>query len=122
MKIRGADFVLYFVSDFPRAVDFYRDALHLPSDLCSFEWQWAEFDCGNLTLAIKGGAAPTSIMPGPRLALAVDDLPAAHAELIARKVRLGGPPEDHGVCQALEVFDPDGNMIILHHRTDGTCG
>jgi hypothetical protein len=37
-------------------------------------------------------------------------------------VRLGGAPQDWGVCQSLEIFDPDGNPILLHHRADGTFG
>jgi catechol 2,3-dioxygenase-like lactoylglutathione lyase family enzyme len=55
MKIRGTDFVLYNVSDLHAAVIFYRDVLGLPLELCSDEWQWAEFNCGNVTLALHGG-------------------------------------------------------------------
>ncbi len=122
MKIRGADFVLYNVSDFHAAVMFYRDVLGLPLELCSDEWQWAEFDCGNVTLALHGGL---EVEPGehtPRLALAVDDINAAHKELAAKGVNITAPPKDHGVCQALELLDPDGNVVLLHHRADGTFG
>jgi hypothetical protein len=31
-------------------------------------------------------------------------------------------PRDFSVCWAMEILDPDGNMIILHQRADGTFG
>ena len=122
MIIRGVDFVMYRVSDLARAVEFYRDTLGLPLEMHSTEYQWAEFDCGNVTLGLHGGEEPAARGVGARLALAVDDIAAAHAELAACGVRLGGPPQDWGVCRSLEVFDPDGNAILLHHRADGTFG
>lgn len=122
MKIRGTDFIMFLVSDLSAAARFYRDDLGLAQEIYSEEGQWAEFDCGNVTLALKSGTAPSAITAGTRLALAVDDVSAAGAELAAKRARLAGPPQDYGVCQALEVFDPDGNVVILHHRADGTCG
>jgi len=122
MKIRATDFVLYHVSDFHAAVMFYRDVLGLPLALSSDEDQWAEFDCGNVTLALKGGA---EVAPGdhaPRIAFAVDDLKAAAVELEARGVNIVSPPHDFGVCQSMGVLDPDGNVVLFHHRADGTAG
>ena len=122
MKIRGADFVMFQVRDLATAARFYRDVLGLPPEIFSEEHQWAEFNCGNVTLALKGGAAAPGGDAGARLALAVEDIAAAHAELQRRGARLVGGPEDHGVCQHLEVLDPDGHVVILHHRADGTFG
>lgn len=122
MKIRGTDFVMFHVSDLGRAVKFYRDALGLPLEVCSEEHQWAEFDCGNVTLSLRGGATMTESRTGARLALAVDDLDAAYAELTAKRVWMVAPPEDHGVCRAFEVLDPDGNVLVIHRRADGTFG
>lgn len=122
MKIRGTDFVLYQVSELARAVKFYRDVLGLKQEMLSEEYQWAEFNCGNLTLALKGGAKPAEIAAGARLALAVDDIPAAHEELKAKGVRILLPPQEHGSCRHLEVADPDGHIVILHRRSDGTHG
>ncbi len=122
MKIRGTDFVMYYVSSFRAAVMFYRDVLGLTLELCSDDDQWAEFNCGNVTLALKGGLEVTPGDHAPRLALAVADLTAAHAELTAKGVHIVGPPQDHGVCQSLEVLDPDDNVVILHHRADGSFG
>jgi catechol 2,3-dioxygenase-like lactoylglutathione lyase family enzyme len=122
MKIQGADFVMYQVSDLARAARFYRETLGLPQELYSEEYHWAEFNCGNLTLALKGGEKLPDVIAGGRLALAVEDIHAAHAELLAAEARILGGPADHGVCWHLDVLDPDGNRVILHRRTDGTFG
>ena len=122
MKIRGIDFVMFEVSDLAAAAHFYRDVLGLPQEIYNEEYRWAEFDCGNITLALKGAATVVEGGTGVRLALAVDDVEAAHAELQRKGARVVSGPQDHGVCQAVEVLDPDGNVIILHHRADGTFG
>ncbi len=121
MKIRGVDFVMYQVTDLARAAAFYRDTLGLPQEIYSEEWQWAEFNCGNLTLALHGGR-PSPTVGGARLALAVDDIHAAYAELKKQGARVQNEPADHGVCWHVDVLDPDGNPLILHHRTDGSFG
>lgn len=122
MKIRGTDFVMFHVSDLATAVKFYRDALGLPLEVYSEEHHWAEFDCGNLTLALRAGETPVESGTGARVALAVDDIDLAYKELTARHAWILQPPQDHGVCRAFEVQDPDGNVILLHHRADGTFG
>lgn len=122
MKIRATDFIALPVSDLAAAARFYREVLGLHQEILNTEYQWAEFDCGNVTLGLHGGQARPAPGAGARIALAVDDIRAAHVELTAAGVRLGGQPQDWGVCQSLEVFDPDGNAILLHHRADGTFG
>lgn len=122
VKILGTDFVRFEVSDLAAAARFYRDVLGLAQQVYSEQYQWAEFDCGNVTLALKGGAEVVAGGTGARVALAVEDIEAAHAELRSKGVRIVCPPQDHGVCQHLEVLDPDGNVLILHHRADGTFG
>ncbi len=122
MKIRGADFVMYQVSNLANAARFYREILGLPQEIYSEEWQWAEFNCGNVTLALKGGEKLPEVIPGGRIALAVDDVYAACAELKGKGARVLGEPVDYSVCRAVEVLDPDRNTLILHQRADGTCG
>ncbi|MBI5384166.1 MAG: VOC family protein [Verrucomicrobia bacterium] len=122
MKIRGTDFVMYQVSDLARAAAFYRDALGLPQEMYSEEYQWAEFNCGNVTLSLHGGVKLPEQIAGGRVALAVEDVHAAFAELKAKGARVVGEPVDYGVCCAVEVLDPDGNTVILHKRADGTFG
>jgi predicted enzyme related to lactoylglutathione lyase len=122
MKITGTDFVMYLVSDVARAASFYRDVLGLRQTTYAEEWKWAEFDCGNVTLALKGGEKLPEVITGGRIALAVDDIHKAHAELKERGVRIVSEPRDYSVCWAMEVLDPDGNLVILHKRADGTVG
>jgi catechol 2,3-dioxygenase-like lactoylglutathione lyase family enzyme len=122
MKIRGVDFVMYPVSDLARAAKFYRDVLGLPQEVYSEEWQWAEFNCGNLTLSLKGGEKLPEPVIGGHIALAVDDVQAACKELKRQGVRIVKEPQDYGCCQAVEILDPDANPVILHRRADGTFG
>jgi len=122
MKIRGVDFMLYQVSDIARAARFYREVLGLPQEMYNDEWQWAEFNCGNVTLSLLGGRKLPKRTTGGRLALAVKDVRAAHAELKRKKVRVLKAPHNYSVCWGMEIADPDGNVVILHQRADGTCG
>jgi catechol 2,3-dioxygenase-like lactoylglutathione lyase family enzyme len=122
MKILACDFVMFLVSDLSRAVAFYRDALGLRCELESLEHQWAEFDCGNVTLSLKGRGLADDVRGGGRIALAVDDVTSAYEELKRRGVPLESAPVDNGCCWHLEVPDPDGNLVILHKRANGTHG
>ncbi len=122
MKIRGTDFVMYQVSDLARAARFYRETLGLAQEAYSEEWHWAEFDCGNVTLALHGGVKLPEQIAGGRLALAVEDVHTAWGELKAKGARVVGEPADYTVCCAAEVLDPDGNTVILHQRADGSFG
>ena len=122
MKIRGTDFIMYPVADLARAAKFYRETLGLLQEIYSEEGQWAEVNCGNITLSLKGGSKPAEVALGARIALAVDDIHAAHEELKQKGVRILSPPTDYSVCWAMEVLDPDGNLVILHRRADGTFG
>jgi len=122
MKIRGTDFVMYPVSDLARAASFYRDVLGLTQEVYSEEWQWAEFNCGNLTLGLKGGEKLPQAASGGRIALAVDDIHAAYEELKQQGARVVKEPHDYEVCWAMEILDPDGNVVILHKRADRTFG
>ena len=122
INVRGADFVMYPVSSLARAAHFYRETLGLPQEMYNEEWQWAEFNCGNVTLALKGGEELPQRVAGGRIALAVDNVESACAELKRLGAHVMGDPVDYGVCCAVEVLDPDGNTVILHKRADGTFG
>jgi catechol 2,3-dioxygenase-like lactoylglutathione lyase family enzyme len=76
-----------------------------------------EFEAGGVTLALmqldafgqefRPNAAP--------IALRVDDVDAARAELEAKGVQFV-TQFDSGVCHQAIFTDPDGNPLILHHR------
>lgn len=122
MKIRGTDFFAYLVSDLERSAAFYRSVLGLPQTEFKPEWQWAEFDCGNVTLTLYGGATLPDMVLGGRIALSVDNIHEAHQVLKERGVEILKPPYELSGCWHLEIFDPDKNIIIIHHRKDRTTG
>lgn len=113
---------MYPVRDLARAVAFYRDVLGLPLRVRSDDWQWAEFDCGNVTLGLHGGQEINAPGRGARVALAVADIDASWAELSARGATVCQPLQSYGVCRSFAVRDPDGNVILIHRRADGTFG
>ena len=118
MKVEGADFAAIFVTDYPRAVEFYRGTLGLEQSQDYGRIPGGEFETGNLTLQILDSAAiGREFAPnGSPIALRVDDVEAARAELIDQGVKFLGETIDSGVCLQAHFKDPDGNVLILHHR------
>ncbi len=118
MKVEGADFLAVFVTDFPRAVEFYGGTLGLEQSQNYGRIPGGEFETGNLTLQILDAAAigrefKPSASP---VALRVPDVEAARAELEAAGVEFIGETIDSGVCLQAPFKDPDGNVLILHRR------
>jgi catechol 2,3-dioxygenase-like lactoylglutathione lyase family enzyme len=118
MKVEGSDFAALFVTDYPRAVEFYRGTLGLEQSQEYGRIPGGEFETGNLTLQILDSAAiGREFAPnGSPIALRVDDVEAARAELTAQGVEFLGETIDSGVCLQAHFKDPDGNVLILHRR------
>ncbi len=123
--VTGVDFVAVPAKDFDASVDFYGNVLGLPFVKRWGEMPGAEFQAGNLTIAIMDPTAfgqefkPHS-MP---LALAVDDVPAARERLEAQGVEFVSELIDSGVCHQALFLDPAGNVLDIHHRyADGVAG
>jgi predicted enzyme related to lactoylglutathione lyase len=124
MQVRAVDFVLLGVSDTQRAAAFYRETLGLTP---VGEWppHWYEFDAGGTTIAI---AKPPPDAPQPpyrggtTIALAVPDARAALEELRAKGVTIMQEVHESPVCFMGLIADPDGNLLWLHQRKDGTAG
>jgi catechol 2,3-dioxygenase-like lactoylglutathione lyase family enzyme len=116
--ITGTDSVVVPTRDFDRATDFYGTVLGLPCTARYGRMPGAEFETGNLTLAVleieKFGQQ--FVANGGPIALQVGDVAAARAELEARGVAFSGDIVDSGVCHQAYFADPDGNRLILHHR------
>ena len=116
--VTGVDFVTVFVKDFPAAKEFYGTVLGLP---CSADYgrvPGAEFETGSLTLQLMDAEAigrefHASTHP---IALHVEDVEAARAELESRGVSFVADTMDSGVCHMAFFADPDGNALMLHHR------
>ncbi|HEY3182996.1 MAG TPA: VOC family protein [Gaiellaceae bacterium] len=116
--VTGTDFVFLPVTSFEKAEEFYVGVLGLP---CTARYNNAvggEFETGSLTIQVIDSAkigrefAPSK----GAIALHVDDVAAARAELEARGVEFNGETIDSGVCHQAIFEDQDGNTLILHHR------
>jgi predicted enzyme related to lactoylglutathione lyase len=120
--VTGVDFVSIPVKDITAAMDFYADVLGLER---SSVWQrpgqeamGAEFETGTVTLGLVVAERlglefqPNSVP----IALHVEDLEAARAELESRGVSFVADTLDSGVCHMAAFKDPDGNALMLHHR------
>jgi predicted enzyme related to lactoylglutathione lyase len=116
--ITGVDFVPVPTHDLEAAVEFYGGTLGLRRSVYRPGRHVAEFETGNLTLTIINAEAMglRHSRSGNHIALHVDDVPAARAELESRGVAFGGDTLDTGVCHMAFFEDPDGNALMLHHR------
>ena len=120
--VTGVDYVGIPTNDIEAAREFYANVLGLE---VSSVWQrpgepavGAEFETGTVTVALINCPAlniPFNANPAP-LALQVEDVAAARAELESRGVEFAADTIDSGVCHMANFRDPDGNALMLHHR------
>jgi predicted enzyme related to lactoylglutathione lyase len=113
--ITKADFVAVPSTDWRRSRAFYVDTLGLRPD----EHGQAEFWIGDQCFGIY---EPTQFgfefapQTTAHIAMHVEDVEAARAELEAKGVAFHGETFDTGVCHMAFFSDPDGNNLMLHHR------
>ncbi|HEY3765686.1 MAG TPA: VOC family protein [Gaiellales bacterium] len=116
--VTGVDFLSVATRDFAAAKEFYETTLGLECSAAYSHAPGGEFETGNLTLQVIDSAAH-GLEFQPRshpVALHVDDVAVARAELEERGVRFRGETFDTGVCHMAIFADPDGNVLMLHHR------
>jgi predicted enzyme related to lactoylglutathione lyase len=66
---------------------------------------------------LEVAAVGLEFSPAPfPIALHVEDIEAARAELQSRGVAFASDMLDSGVCHMDFFKDPDGNALMLHHR------
>lgn len=115
MQIKGVDFVGVPSTDWKRSRAFYVDTLGLRPD----ETGDSEFWVGDTCFGIY---EPTSFglefapQKNAHIALHVDDVATARAELEEKGIEFNGDTFDTGVCHMAFFTDPDGNDLMLHHR------
>jgi predicted enzyme related to lactoylglutathione lyase len=116
--ITRVDFIGIPTRDLDRAVEFYGTTLGIPMSRHIPERNFAEFETGNLTLnlmnAEKMGLEHHAVRNA--IALHVDDVAAARAQLQAAGVEFSMDTFDTGVCHMAFFSDPDGNALMLHHN------
>jgi catechol 2,3-dioxygenase-like lactoylglutathione lyase family enzyme len=113
--VTGLDFVAVPSTDWRRARAFYVDTLGLRPD----ETGDSEFWIGNTCFGVY---EPTQFgmefapQKHAHIAMHVEDVAAARADLEAKGVEFEGKIFDTGVCHMAFFEDPDGNALMLHHR------
>ena len=118
MNITGVDFVCVPTKNWEEAKDFYGETLGLERSKRWGNMPASEFETGSLTIALMQTDAfgiEFSPLPVP-IALHVEDVEAARQALEAKGVKFGGDTMDSGVCHMAHFRDPDGNVLMLHHR------
>ena len=102
----------------PAAAAFYGDTLGLRRSVYLPERNYAEFETGNLTLSVynAGEMGLEHHTSKNAIALHVDDVAQARAELEGRGVEFSGDTLDTGVCHMAFFADPDGNQMVLHRH------
>ena len=120
--VTGVDFVSVPTQKLAAAMDFYENVLGLQR---SKMWQrsgeeplGAQFETGTVTIAlIATERLGIEFQPNKvPIALRVEDVEAARAELESKGVSFNGDTIDSGVCHQALFEDPDGNSLDLHHR------
>jgi catechol 2,3-dioxygenase-like lactoylglutathione lyase family enzyme len=116
--VTGTDFITLPTKDFDAAVEFYGNVLGLPESKRWGKMPAAEFETGNLTIAVmQSDAFGLEFQPHTHpVALRVDDVAEARTELESRGVEFKGETIDSGVCHQALFEDPDGNLLDIHHR------
>jgi catechol 2,3-dioxygenase-like lactoylglutathione lyase family enzyme len=116
--VTGVDFVTVFVQDYPAALKFYGELLGLEHSADYGKIPGGEVETGELTLQLMDAAAiGQEFKPsGHPIALHVDDVAAARAELESKGVEFMGETMDSGVCHMAFFKDPDGNALMFHNR------
>jgi catechol 2,3-dioxygenase-like lactoylglutathione lyase family enzyme len=112
--VTGLDFVAVPSADSKRSRAFYVETLGLRPDESDGEF-WVGDTCFGIYEPTSFGMefAPQK---SAHIAMHVDDVAEARAELEAKGVEFTGETFDTGVCHMAFFEDPDGNALMLHHR------
>jgi len=120
MRIRRVDYVILYVADLRRSIEWYRDVIGLPF---RFEGDgYAEFATEGCKFALYErsklpeliGRSPTAGGPGGEVAFVVDDVDAQVARVRAAGAEiLSGPVDRPWGHRTVHVLDPDGFVVEL---------
>ena len=116
--VTGTDFVTQPVRDYEKAARFYGETLGP-----AFSKRWGnmpagEFETGSLTIALMESEAFGMVFrpSTSAIALHVEDVETARAELEGKGLDFKGATIDSGECLQAIFEDVDGNTLILHSR------
>ncbi|MBK8833962.1 MAG: VOC family protein [Anaerolineae bacterium] len=116
MKLKATHHVAIFTQNFAAMEQFYTGTLGLK---VTKRWDPRTIifiDIGSTTIELIGReTAPGRLETGPihHIALHVADVDSAHAELVARGVKIKSAPANFEDVRICFFFDPDGNSLEL---------
>jgi len=115
MEVEKLDFVAIPSRDAERTRTFYVETLGLRPDTKAKHEFWIGDTCCSIwePERLGGDFQPQR---NAHLALRVEDIEQARADLEARGVEFLGETFDTGVCFMAFFRDPDGNDLMLHHH------
>jgi len=114
-EITKLDFVAVPSQDAARSREFYGGTLGLRADEHAENEFWAGETCLGVWEPERFGM-PFAPQKNGHLALHVEDVAAARAELEGKGIEFMGDTLDTGVCHMAFFTDPDGNDLMLHGR------
>jgi len=109
-----ASVVILSVTDLNRSIEYYRDRLGLK--LTSTNEDFAFFDAGGITIALRGGRAKAdpADLASTEIAFSVEHVKAAHQALIKAGVVFKREPRIiTGTTWATDFRDPDGHVLSI---------
>ena len=123
MSILHLGYVNVFVSDFERAVTFYRDTLGLSATSTEPQFGYASFNAGPISFAVAQTDDSDMVGRHTGVGFIVSDIDAAYKQMSDAGVSFDMPPTPQPWGGTLALFkDPDGNIFYLDpgHSGDET--
>ena len=116
------NYVIVFVSDMQRSVQFYRDVLGLPLRFESSEW--TEFSTAGATIALHVSDSPnpdnsneTQTNAGRcRPGFCLSDLDSFHQRMLEKNVICTQQPKDVFAARIAQYLDPDGLALSASEK------
>ncbi len=122
MSALPLDHVWFWTHDMDRAVAFYRDVVGLPL-ANRYGDEWAEFEAGDVKLALHGAGERSRIAHGGTVVFRVADLLEAKLALEGKGVTFDEHVgEVEGLARFASFADPDGNSVQIIEYAGGSGG
>ncbi len=108
--------VYYTVKDMNRAVEFYTNVFGMKLKFRDGD-KWAQFDGGNVSVALSSPEESASMEGGAVVAMEVDDMAAYEAKLTAAGAKIIQRRDmgDHG--KVLAFRDSEGNIVQVFAKS-----
>ena len=123
MKFTEVAFTCYPAIDLKASRAFYEGVLGLTptmeTPLGDGDGGWVEYDLGPHTFSIGKAPGWLPSADGPSCGLETEDFDTTIAALKAAGVPFKMEPFETPVCHMAMVFDPAGNILIIHKRKPG---